>query len=32
MNDKGTTDEMDWFEMVREEVQDQKNDADKLYI
>ena len=32
MNDKGTTDEMDWAAMLQEEVQDQPNDADKLGI
>ena len=30
MNDKGTTDEMDWAAMGNEEIHNQKNDADKL--
>ena len=32
MNDKGTTDEMDWDSMGQEKVHDQQNDADKLDI
>ena len=32
MNDKGTTDEMDWASMGLEEVDNQQNDADKLDI
>ena len=32
MIDNGTTDEMNWVEMVQDEVQDQQNDADKLDI
>ena len=32
MNEKGETDDMDWYTMGKEEVQDQLNDADVLDI
>ena len=32
LNEKGTTDEMDWASMGLEEVDNQQNDADKLDI
>ena len=32
VNNNGTVDEMDWAEMVQEEVQDQQNDAEKIDI
>ena len=32
MNEKGETDDMDWYTMGQEEVQDQLNDADVFDI
>ena len=32
VNEKGTTDDMDWAAMGKEEVQNQQNDSDELDI